>query len=71
MAKRYWKTCWNMGYAGTETIEEIDLLNYVNGQEELDKLSDEEANTIIYDIIYEEAASMIDIYVEEADNNSK
>ena len=71
MAQRYWKACWNMGYPGTETKENIDLIDYVENQEDLDTLSDEEAEAIIVDIAYEKASNMIEVYVEKVSDSEK
>ena len=68
MATRYWKAKWNMGYAGTEMEEDIDLLDYCDSLEEFEALSDEDAQSIVTDIAYEEAASMIEAWAEKANN---
>ena len=68
MATRYWKACYNMGYAGTDTKEDIDLLDYFESMEYVEALSDEEAQNIVTDIAYEEASTMIEAWAEKADN---
>ena len=71
MAQRYWKACWNMGYPGTETKENIDLIDYGILTKDLNELSDEEAEAIIVDIAYEKASNMIEISVEKVSDSEE
>ena len=65
MAKRKWEAITSMGYVGTDTREELDLVDDMGcTEEEVSKMSNEEASSIVYDWAFDEAQQMIDIGVE-------
>lgn len=65
MVKRKWKVTTSMGYAGTDTTEEIDLVDYgLYTEEELDSLSDKDVIDQLYDDAFEYAKEKIDILVK-------
>ena len=68
MATRYWKAKWNMFYADTDEEEDIDLLDYFHSLEEVEAMSDEEAQNIVTEIAYEEASTMIEAWAEKAED---
>ena len=75
MATRYWKAKWNMGFVGTDSEEDMDLLDYCESLEDVANLSDEEAQNIVteiaYEMAYEEASSMIEVYAEKAETEEE
>jgi len=54
-----------MGFIGTEIEEPIDLLKLGFSEEELDKLTDEEAEDYVAEIAYEMALDNINSYAKK------
>ena len=74
MTQRYWLACYNMGFAGTDREEEIDLYDYIpynddekEMQAQLEDMSDDEAESIVADIAYEMALENIDYYAKKTE----
>lgn len=68
MVKRKWEIITSMGYVGTDTTEEIDLIDDgLYTEEELDSLSDEDVMDQLYDDAFECAKEKIDICVKASD----
>lgn len=68
MAKRKWIAKWSMGYVGTDTEEEIDLIDdWGYSEEQLAGMTDEEANAEVANYAHEQALEMIEAYAEEGE----
>jgi len=65
MAHRHWLACCHMGFIGTEIEEPIDLLKIGFSEEELNKLTDEEAEDYVAEIAYEMALDNINSYAKK------
>ena len=62
MADRKWKATTSMGYVGTDTTEELDLVDDLGySEKEVVNMTNEDASSLIYDYAFEEAQQMIDI----------
>lgn len=67
MAKRYWIAKWNMGYVGTESEEEIDLHDW-HTPEEVEKMTDDEAEEEVAEYAWETAKENIESWSEPGRN---
>ena len=63
MAKRYWIAKWSMGYAETNSEEPIDLCDTYT-EEELEEMSDVDAESEVAKIAWDYAIEQIDSYAE-------
>jgi len=65
MANRYWKVCENMGYAGTDSEEEIDLVDDWNySEEEVEEMTNEDAQKELEDYAWETAIQKVSSWAE-------
>ena len=65
MAQRYWTIHENMGYAGTDSEEEIDVLDRLNiTEKELAEMSDSDVEKELCNMAWEDATQKIDVWVE-------
>lgn len=65
MAKRKWIAKWSMGYVGTDTEEEIDLIDdWGYSEEQLAEMTDDEAMEEVETYAHEQALGMIEAYAE-------
>ena len=66
MAQRKWIAKWSMGYVGTDNEEEIDLVEYLGyTEEEVEEMSDIDAESEVCDFAYEQAIQNIDSWAEK------
>ena len=65
MAHRYWKLKENMGYAGTDSEEEIDLVEFWgNTEKEIEEMSEEEVQNQLDKDAWQQAIEKVDAYAE-------
>ena len=65
MAHRYWKLKENMGYAGTDSEEEIDLVKFWgNTEKEIEEMSEEEVQNQLDKDAWQQAIEKVDAYAE-------
>ena len=68
MAHRYWKLHENMGYAGTSSTEEIDLVDHWGyPEEDLADLDDEYVREELSQFAWEQACDRISAWAEPID----
>jgi len=68
MANRYWKMCENMGYAGTDTYETIDLCDYWgNTEEEVEEMTNEYVENELGNEAYQSACERVEAWAEPID----
>ena len=70
MAKRYWKVKGDMGYAGTESVEEIDAHDEF-GEEQTEAMTDEEVATELENYMWDELSTKIDVFAEPDEEKNK
>jgi hypothetical protein len=69
MAKRYWLAKWSMGYVGTDSEEEIDLVDFFGlDEKEVEEMSDDEAREEIEKYAWESACEMVSSWAEPVDD---
>jgi len=65
MAHRYWKLHENMGYAGTDSEEEIDLVDYWGySEEEVEEATDEYVREELSKNAWEAACEKVSAWAE-------
>ena len=66
MAHRNWKVCENMGYAGTDTCEEVDIVEWLGlTVEEAEEMTDDEAEDRLCKYQWEDAVQKVDVWAEK------
>ena len=65
MANRYWTAKWSMGYQGTDSEEDLDLVEFLGlTEEEVEAMSDDDAMEQVASYAWDDATQMIDSYAE-------
>lgn len=65
MANRYWTMHENMGYAGTDSQEEIDLLDYWGiTEEELKEMTNAEVENKLTEEAWQQAVEKVEAWAE-------
>ena len=70
MANRYWRISENMGYAGTDSSETVDILDYWGiTEEELEGMTDKEISATLSQDAWNAAVEKVEAYVEPIDED--
>jgi hypothetical protein len=70
MARRYWRMNESMGYAGTDSYQDVDAIDYFGiSQEELDELGDEKIEEMLAKDAWENAIEKVEAWAEPIDQD--
>ena len=70
MANRYWRMSENMGYAGTESSETIDLCDYLDiPEEEVEKMTNEFVEKYLNEEAWQSAIAKVETWVKPIDRD--
>ena len=68
MPHRYWRMNEEMGYAGTDSSETVDAMDYLGySEEKFNSLTDEEVKAELSKIAWEQAVEKVEAWVEKID----